>query len=755
MSADTLGPPTAIEPMAPDLAARVTAFARACKAAARAVALYPPEHPAVAAALEAVAASAQSATASATLHLTVLPDALTVEGRQLARPDPAVGELADLLHRHHVGQLSIHPQTDTETWRAFLALVALAPDQARLRGGLGRLWASEGETRIELHSLDYNKLLRARARGDKATWEAIVATCTEDHDFSLDETTVELLFGVLKDPARITSVVEAIEACLPSGDRAQQGPLILAGLLHAVAKLVEASDPDAVDSVLTVLAEATARLPLDTLGPIVDTQRESSRPGLARFVQGLVRRMTDESIASLITSEVRGGRGASPRLADALCGLAPEADRRSAIIALARGAVTQSGAAGDASLDRAWQQSEAMLLRYSDEAFVSEAYRSEFGRLLDRAVDLQQDHTDAPAQVEEWRETVDDEELRLLDAALLADMLSLKREPRLWRDLARLVLNRVNVLLVLGDLRAAAVLVEALRSQSEEDPDPEIRAAAGEAVQSLLTPVAMQHVSSHLDTADQAVVRAALRFYAALGTAAIGPLADLLSREQRSRPRSHLISILVAFGAPGRQAVEQLRQSSNAAVRRTAVLLLREFGGHEALPELASLLDDAEPRVQREATHAIAMMGIEAAYDTIVDALARGSETTRTSLLGALWALPTEDAELVLSHLVLTAPYRGAMWEIHARATERLGAIGGRHAIRALAAVLQRRRFWSRLRLARLHRLALDALGRIGTAEALAVIETAAENSSRLVRNAARVRLGAAAAARAREGRTG
>ena len=48
----------ALEPMAPDLASRVTAFARACKAAARSVALYPGEHPAVATALTAVTAAA-------------------------------------------------------------------------------------------------------------------------------------------------------------------------------------------------------------------------------------------------------------------------------------------------------------------------------------------------------------------------------------------------------------------------------------------------------------------------------------------------------------------------------------------------------------------------------------------------------------------------------------------------------------------------------------------------------------------------
>ncbi len=531
--------------------------------------------------------------------------------------------------------------------------------------------------------------------------------------------------------------------------------MIMAGLLHAVAQLVASSDPDAVDTVMTALAEAAARLPLDTLGPIIDTRHGVSRPDLARFVQGLIRRISDGSIASLIASEVRGGRGALPRLADAFCGLAPDPNRRSAIIALARGAVEQSGAGADPSMAQAWQQSEEMLLTYSDKSFVSEAYNNELGRLVDRAVDLEKDHTDSPTLVDAWRETVDEDGLRLLDAGLLADLMRLQQAVGPWRDLAGLALNRVNVLLVVGDFPAAALLVEALRAQSDEHPDPEIRAAAGEVVQNILTPSTMRHVASHLDTADRSVVHAAQRFCMALGTVAIGPLAEVLSREERSRPRAHLINILIAFGAPGRQSVERLRQSPNAAVRRTAVLLLREFGGNEALPELASLLDDAEPRVQREATHAIAMLGIEAAYDTLIRALARGTERTRSSILGVLWALPGEDAEQVLSYLVLSAPCRGSMWEVHARAIERLGVIGNRHAVSALAAVLQRRRFWSRFKMAVLHRLAIDALGRIGTPDAVAVLETVADSGSRLVRNAARVRLGAAMGSGFREGRTG
>jgi len=748
-SAVETGP--APEPMPAELSARVTAFARACKAAARSVALYPGEHPAVASALTAVTAAAEAATAGHHLPLAVLPDGLTVDGRVMARPDPTVADFAALLHRHQVGRMTLLPQTDVDTWRRFLALVALPPDQARLRGGLGNLWASEGESRIEVRSLDYGELLRSHLYGDEATWNAIVANCLEGGSFSVDQGLVDMLVGVVDDPESIGNVMRALQARLPPGTASGQSAAVMAGLLRAVAEFVAAATPDETERITAALAEAATRLPLDTLGPIVEGPRGGFNPNLGQFVQNLLAHASDGAIANFIACEVRGGHGSSPRLADAFGGLAPDPGRRAAIVALARKAISETGASTDPALAQAWQQSEDFLLAYSDKAYVSDEYNAELGRLTERAVELDKDHTDSGEVMAAWRGTVDDGSLRLLDAELIADLMGLQQDLTLWRDLAGLVLERVSMLLVVGDFQAAALLAEALRAQAEGDADSEIRSEAAETIHNFLTPSTMRHVASHLDTPDGRVVKAARRFCLALGTIAIRPLAEVLSQEERNRPRTHLIEILTGFGAAGRQAVESLRQSPNAAVRRTAVLLLRDFGGQEALPELVSLLDDAELHVRREATRAIATLGIDSGYDALIGALERGNEDARASILGVLWSLSHVDAAQVLSHLAVTAPCRGAMWTVHERVVERLGAVGGQTAVDALSVVLQRRSLWSPLRMRSLHRRAIDALVRIGSPEAIRVLEAAAAAGSR---TAARARLEAGAARHSREDRT-
>jgi HEAT repeat protein len=251
----------------------------------------------------------------------------------------------------------------------------------------------------------------------------------------------------------------------------------------------------------------------------------------------------------------------------------------------------------------------------------------------------------------------------------------------------------------------------------------------------------MRRVASHLDTSDNALAVAAKRFCQAVGPSVVPMLAETLSREDRTRSRQHLIGILTSFGAAGRDVIERLMQSPNAAVRRTAVLLLREFGGFDALPQLEAMLHDHEPHVQREATRAIATMGVELAYETLTRALLRGTDAVRTSLTGVLCSLPLDEAAGALAHLVTKAPLGGSMGPLHDRALQRLGAAQGQVVIAALGDALRRGSLMAPLRTRTLRRQAADALGRIGTAEALEQLHAAAVGGTWGMRAAAKAAL--------------
>src|SRR4029079_19730979 len=88
--------------LAPDTSAKFAEFARACKAAARAVALYPGSHPAIAASLTRLVQATTQLCEDGLCTLEVRTNSLLLNGSAAPRPDPAIGELAEVLYRHMI-----------------------------------------------------------------------------------------------------------------------------------------------------------------------------------------------------------------------------------------------------------------------------------------------------------------------------------------------------------------------------------------------------------------------------------------------------------------------------------------------------------------------------------------------------------------------------------------------------------------------------------------------------------------------------
>jgi HEAT repeat protein len=228
-----------------------------------------------------------------------------------------------------------------------------------------------------------------------------------------------------------------------------------------------------------------------------------------------------------------------------------------------------------------------------------------------------------------------------------------------------------------------------------------------------------------------------------LGEVLIRPLAEALSAEERARPRERLTAILLAFGAIGRREVERLKTSPNPAVRRTAVYLLREFGGREALPELTELLSDAEQQVQREAVRAILNIGTDEAYRVLEKALEGGTPKSREAIMQSVSSIRDERATPLFSYILRNVDHRGQLGVIYLRAIEGLGALRDPDGVPALKDALYRGEWWAPRRSAALREAAAAALARIGTPQAVAVLEEAARAGSRGVRAAARAQLAA------------
>src|SRR5687767_7337345 len=109
--------------LAPATAALLADFARSCKAAARAVSLYPGQHPAIGASLARLVDATGRLTAQGPLQLQVRPEHLLIGNAGMPKPEQAVRELAELLHQHLIGALTINAGADADSWRTLLLLL--------------------------------------------------------------------------------------------------------------------------------------------------------------------------------------------------------------------------------------------------------------------------------------------------------------------------------------------------------------------------------------------------------------------------------------------------------------------------------------------------------------------------------------------------------------------------------------------------------------------------------------------------------
>ena len=335
----------------------------------------------------------------------------------------------------------------------------------------------------------------------------------------------------------------------------------------------------------------------------------------------VVDRMTDATIASFVANSVAAERGATERLAHAFEALVPETERRERLLQLAEGEARQAELGKDAGFEQLWQGAADMLKSTPTRTSCRKTTPRAVGRRARRRSRWSASPMIRPSACSAGCATVSETALRQLDLDLLLDLLRIENDPDQWAKVAAIVgaENRAADASRRHRRRAAAGGNDAARAGP--GGRTQLSPAASATAARLSAGPLVRHVVLLLRKADDAGVGPLARLCHTIGPGVVRPLAEALATEDNNRAIRPLRELLLGFGAAGRQSVEQLKNSSNPAVRRTAIDLLRVFGGDEALPELASMLGDADPQVQRESIRAIVQIGTPEAYAVLERAL--------------------------------------------------------------------------------------------------------------------------------------
>jgi HEAT repeat protein/PBS lyase HEAT-like repeat-containing protein len=445
-------------------------------------------------------------------------------------------------------------------------------------------------------------------------------------------------------------------------------------------------------------------------------------------------------VARSVTTE----KVATERLAHALEVLVPEAERKGRVLELAHEDARQSEAGQEEGFEQLWQSAADMLRSYSDATFVSDEYDKELTAARAQALEVERVSDDPPERVHAWVATVSESALQDLDLNLLRDLLRIEHDPALWEGMASIVVGEIERRTLIGDAPSAHALAEALVKETTADGRPELRAVATRIVERLAAGPLVKHIGTSLRKVEDVEVEFLNRLCHAIGAGVVRPLAELLAVEENPKSTRRLRELLLGFGAAGRQSVEKLKNSPNPAVRRTAIDLLRAFGGQEALPELVSMLNDADPQVQRESIRAIVQIGTNNAYAVLQRALVSKS-ATRETVLQELLGLRDDKAAPLLCYVLKQTQPTGRFLKVHLDMIDALGNLRGHsESIRTLKQILYGGSIWTPFKTAALRRAAASALKHIGSDEATAVLDEAIATGSRGVRNAAKAQVGTA-----------
>ena len=729
----------ASEPLAPADAQRLTEFARACQAAARAVTLYPASHPAIVTTLERIAQLTSAQSLSSRLKITVLANELRVDGRAPSKPDRAIGELAALLHDHWIGELTINPGGDVEAWRSFLLLLGRSTDDIRAEGGIARLWSMTAGRHVEVKEIDYAAVLRERG-GALPRWDGILANFLQrdgdDQEFAEEATT--MLLEMAKDEQQLGELFVALESRSAPDQSSQATASAVVRMLQSIVETVTKARREEIDEVLQNLSAAVGRLSPELMVAILAYAETATRDA-ASVIGAVVSRMTEQTIAGFIARNIDAADSSITRVAQAFHTLVREDEQRQRLIALARDQAAASPFGSTEGFEEIWNRvAERLLTSYSDKEYVSNTYARELAATRTQAVTIDQVSDDPPERVSGWLGTVATSELRKLDLTLLLDLLVIEEDDGRWGTLMQPVVALLEDLILVGDFDAAASLLSLITEASKPGQSKERRQHALIAIDLLVSGSMMRHIVAHIGTLDDAQFDRVKAMCVLLGEELVSPIAEAIATDVSDRTRDRLSLILVAFGQAGRRQVERLKNSDNREVRRTAIRLLRELGGEGALPELTQMLHDRSPQIQREAVRAILNIGSQRALEVLQNAITNGAVEARDTIMKSLASVRDDRAAAMFGYIVSHVEHRGEFQPVYLGAIEALGALKAVDGVKALREALYRGEWWAPRRTASLRSAAAASLARIGTPEAIDVLEQALSAGPRGVRAAVR-----------------
>ncbi|MGB4592596.1 MAG: HEAT repeat domain-containing protein [Coriobacteriia bacterium] len=634
-----------------------------------------------------------------TVRLAVTKEGLFYETMPVLPGRPAFVAFAREFYSFHLSDIRFHSGVTPEEVVAFLAVLNEPPEEVDAAGGFGtRLWDRQvdgvtvGEIATKIVDIS-----------EPTAEETAVAGAPEvNEQWPPEKERIDELLNAMRglrphDQRMLARFVQSPRLTADYLEEATLGRPIRAAVtqiadriasLARVASAEPAEDQPTMyrsiaESMMSLDSEVRHRLLVDRL--LADARVDE---GLAEVIRQIDLADVCTALAEGLTPDHVSQEGISRALRNlALITLSAREDVADA----ARTALLDAGAAEDeaSSILEAAMPTRLQITRRAQER--PETPLDGVLKLVDLASSARQE-SDADADVAalraEARAGVTDADV----LAALVTLVTLERRPDVFGSMMALVEDSLGMLLEWSEFEIAADAAAELTSlETDSALEPPARERVREAVSALARPDQMRLIATAMrvyrtGSPEQEACR---RLLVILGAHAIAPLLEVLADEPDMSARKALVELI---SKTAQQHVSQLGEAVNDSrwyFVRNVVSILGATRRPEALPYLARTIHHGDSRVRREAIRACAGIRDRYAEEMLVAALA------------------DEDAQ----NVQLAARY--------------LGTLGARGAVAALSMVAKgdgrgNRDVGSRVE-------AIEALGHIGSPDAIPVLAQLAE----------------------------
>jgi len=244
-------------------------------------------------------------------------------------------------------------------------------------------------------------------------------------------------------------------------------------------------------------------------------------------------------------------------------------------------------------------------------------------------------------------------------------------------------------------------------------------------------------IAKGIESSDGRQLDELARYLSLLQRNAVPHLCRLLGELKGSKPRRIICDTLASLGRNSSEVFAAFLDDNRWYVVRNIVYILGRIGKTECLPYLEKALDHPDPRVRREAVRAISTV---ADRDKVLQHLVRKLNDMDSKIRGIaalhLARIGRGEAVKPLLDLVLSKAFQRREIQEIKLFLQAVGITGSDEAVPALFHILVKKSFVGKTKTDEIRKSAADALGVIGTDEAVIALSKTSKIGDELAKDA-------------------